>query len=442
MNNFPPYKVIPTSCLKAYKRNSRTHSDLQIDQIVASITEFGFTNPILADADNTVIAGHGRLLAADKLGITNVPVIVLDGLTDAQKQAYVIADNKLALNAGWDDELLKLELSALDEVNFDLSLLGFSDGELGDIFGKYDNYMTGENAGSMSRDFGVPPFSVLNARSGWWRERKKQWMQSIGDEGESRQGALAAESSLVGQINSGVSILDPVMAEIVCRWFGVPAGVALDPFAGDSVFGYVAGSTGMKFKGIELREEQALLNSERTAGLDCEYFCDTSENMDAYIENDSMDLVFSCPPYADLEVYSDNPDDLSTMPHAEFFAALDSILANTFNKLKDNRFAVVVVGEVRDKSGNYISLVPRTVATMIAAGYSYYNEIILVTPVGTLPMRAGKSMSASRKIGKTHQNILVFLKGSATEAAGVMGDIEGFMDTDGSFLEDGAISED
>lgn len=117
-----------------YARNSRTHSDSQVAQIAASIREFGFTNPVLIDDKDGIIAGHGRVLAARKLKLDEVPCIRLSHLTEAQKKAYVIADNKLALNSGWDEELLKLEIDELQEVNFDLSLLGFDDIELSKIY--------------------------------------------------------------------------------------------------------------------------------------------------------------------------------------------------------------------------------------------------------------------------------------------------------------------
>ena len=118
---------VAISELIPYARNSRTHSDEQVAQIAASIKEFGWTNPILIDGESGIIAGHGRLLAARKLGMKEVPVIQLSGMTDTQKKAYIIADNKLALNAGWDDELLKLEIEELDGEGFDISLLGFDD---------------------------------------------------------------------------------------------------------------------------------------------------------------------------------------------------------------------------------------------------------------------------------------------------------------------------
>src|SRR5580692_5528822 len=111
-------------------KNPRTHSDAQVDQIAASIDEFGFNNPILVDTKAGIIAGHGRLLAARKLGLKEVPVIVLDHLTEAQKRAYIIADNQLALNAGWDENLLRQELVALQNEDFNLDLMGFDDEDL------------------------------------------------------------------------------------------------------------------------------------------------------------------------------------------------------------------------------------------------------------------------------------------------------------------------
>ena len=124
---------IPTADLIPYARNTRTHSPEQVAQIAGSIREFGFTNPVLIDAENGIIAGHGRVMAASKLGLAKVPCIRLAHLTETQKRAYIIADNKLALNAGWDEEMLGLELADLREADFDLSLLGFDETELGDI---------------------------------------------------------------------------------------------------------------------------------------------------------------------------------------------------------------------------------------------------------------------------------------------------------------------
>jgi ParB-like chromosome segregation protein Spo0J len=123
----------PISELIPYARNSRTHSDTQVAQIAASIREWGWTMPILVDEDGNVIAGHGRIMAAQKLGIADVPCMTATGWSEAKRRAYVIADNKLALNAGWDDDVLKLELQDVDALGFDLTLTGFEPDEIGGL---------------------------------------------------------------------------------------------------------------------------------------------------------------------------------------------------------------------------------------------------------------------------------------------------------------------
>lgn len=135
-------------------------------------------------------------------------------------------------------------------------------------------------------------------------------------------------------------------------------------------------------------------------------------------------MLFTCPPYADLEVYSDDPADLSTLAYPEFRAAYFDIVVKWCGLLRNDRFACCVVGEVRDKRGNYYDFVGDTVEAFRAAGLAYYNEAILVTAVGSLPIRAGKQFSAGRKLGKTHQNVLVFVKGDGKRAAEACGEVD------------------
>lgn len=131
----PAYKTAAVADLIPYARNSRTHSEAQVSKIAASIREFGFLNPVIVDGSSGIIAGHGRIMAAQKLGIETVPVIEASHLTDAQRRAYVIADNRLALDAGWDDEMLRVELEDLADADFDLDVLGFDAGELSEAMG-------------------------------------------------------------------------------------------------------------------------------------------------------------------------------------------------------------------------------------------------------------------------------------------------------------------
>jgi ParB-like chromosome segregation protein Spo0J len=132
--DFPAYRIMKVEALIPYIRNARTHTDAQIAQIAASIREFGFTNPILIDSERGVVAGHGRLLAARKLGMVEVPVVELAHLTPAQKRAYALADNRLALSAGWDEEMLRIEIEDLKSIGVDLALTGFENMEIDQLF--------------------------------------------------------------------------------------------------------------------------------------------------------------------------------------------------------------------------------------------------------------------------------------------------------------------
>ena len=145
-------EMAPIDSLKPYKKNSRSHSESQIDKIVASITEFGFTNPILIDGNKQIIAGHGRVLAGKKMGLTEVPVISLDYLSEAQKRAYVIADNKIALDSDWDFGLLASELQAITDDGFDIELTGFSTDELDSLMKSLEPKETKDTASELDLD--------------------------------------------------------------------------------------------------------------------------------------------------------------------------------------------------------------------------------------------------------------------------------------------------
>jgi len=178
---------------------------------------------------------------------------------------------------------------------------------------------------------------------------------------------------------------------------------------------------GRRYVGIELRPEQIQSNQEQAAAI-----CDGKRP--EWIEGDAIDVsaltprylfdfLFSCPPYGNLERYSDDPRDLSTLDYKSFVAKYRQCVAAACARLKENRFACFVVGDFRDVRGNYVNFVSDTIAAFLAAGLKLYNEAILVTCVGSLPIRAGKQFTASRKLGKTHQNVLVFVKGDGQRAA-------------------------
>ena len=231
---------------------------------------------------------------------------------------------------------------------------------------------------------------------------------------------------LAAQPQSGTSIFDPVLCELAYRWFSPPAGRVLDPFAGGSVRGIVAAMLGRRYTGIDLRAEQIAANEDQAAAI-CkdlmpEWIAGDSRNMgDLLPAGYAADFVFSCPPYGDLETYSDDPNDLSTMEYPAFVTAYREIITAAVANLAPDRFACFVVGDFRDKKGFYCGFPSATIAAFEAAGARLYNEAVLVTAVGSLPIRAGRAFESARKLGKTHQNVLVFCKGDprrATEACG------------------------
>ena len=230
-------------------------------------------------------------------------------------------------------------------------------------------------------------------------------------------------------LDTGTSIFDPVVCELAYTWFAPVGGVVLDPFAGGSVRGIVASKLKRQYIGHELRQEQVTANRQQADDICTDdemppiWICGDSRKIDATCKDVDADFIFSCPPYADLEVYSDDPQDISTLGYEDFKKAYFEIIKKACDRLKNDRFACFVVGEVRDNRGNYYDFVGDTVEAFKAAGLNYYNEAILVTSVGSLPIRAGKQFSASRKLGKTHQNILVFIKGDGKKAAQACGDI-------------------
>ena len=438
--DIPEYKSIDIDLLIPYARNSRTHSDSQVTKIASSIKEFGFLNPVIVDKDNGIIAGHGRVMAAKKLGLKEVPILLVEHLTEAQKRAYIIADNRLALDAGWDEEMLMVEIAELEDLGFDLQLTGFEVGELESIkLEQTTEDLSGDknNISSLSERFLISPFSVLNAREGWWQNRKRNWL-GLGIKSEEGRDIsptnvsanLPEDHYMAGRGNNdGGSIFDPVLCELAYTWFSPVGGVVLDPFAGGSVRGIVASKLKRQYIGHELRQEQVTANRQQADDICTDdemppiWICGDSRKIDATCKDVDADFIFSCPPYADLEVYSDDPQDISTLGYEDFKKAYFEIIKKACDRLKNDRFACFVVGEVRDNRGNYYDFVGDTVEAFKAAGLNYYNEAILVTSVGSLPIRAGKHFSASRKLGKTHQNILVFIKGDGKKAAQACGDI-------------------
>lgn len=297
-----------------------------------------------------------------------------------------------------------------------------------------------ENALKLAERFIIPPFTQLDARSGAWQERKRMWLDLGLRSEKGRTARTFAEgggkddvSQKILALTNGQSIFDPVLCELLYRWYCPREGLSFDPFAGGSVRGLVAAITGRHYVGVDLSDLQVQANM-----LQAKEFQSRSvypdEFQPTWITGDSrsitaepeewglpewVDFIMSCPPYHDLEKYSADPLDLSNMSWPEFIAAYREIIEASCAILRPNRFAAFVVGEIRGPDGTYRNFVGETVRAFVSAGLDYYNEALLVNPAGTLPLRAAKQFVATRKLGRTHQSILIFVKGDpklATEA--------------------------
>jgi DNA modification methylase len=428
---------IPLEKLIAYAGNPRKN-DHAVEAVASAIKRFGFRVPVLAKSDGSLIDGHLRVKAAKHLGMKEVPVVLCDDLSEADIKALRISINRMAELAEWDSELLSAELEGLAAEGITLEDVGFDTAaleELGADLGL--NQSEQPETKKLSDRFGVAPFSVLNAREGWWQDRKRSWL-SLGIQselGRSDDALKFSEACKKGYASdsaelAGTSIFDPVLCELAYSWFCPKDGMVLDPFAGGSVRGIVASQLGRKYVGVELRAEQVAANKaqqEICSGPIPVWNCGDSREIATICKEVQSDFVFSCPPYADLERYSDNPSDISTLSYEAFLAAYRQIIEAACSLLKQDRFACFVVGDVRDKRGAYRNFVGDTVEAFRSAGLDYYNEAILVTAAGSLPIRAGKQFSASRKLGKTHQNVLVFVKGDGKKAAQACGEVTPFV---------------
>ncbi len=398
-------------------------------------------------------------------------VVRASSLTKEEQKEFIIADNSSF--GEWDYDRLANEWNAEDlnswgvdvwqPENYAGSGGGFGGGAADLAIHEQEENGGGETADpalqlSLNDKFIVPPFSVLDTRQGYWQERKNKWRAIIGEISGSRNNLLiqsyemrynhiykkyTKERQALGigfkeffekyvpqeekdaanaTVHSvGTSLFDPVLSEVLCRWFTPYTGAKIfDCFAGDTQKGFVFGYCGYEFCGIELRKEQVKINEEVLADrkLPVRYICDDGQNVAKHFEYESQDMLFSCPPYYDLEKYSDLDNDASNQPtYEEFLRILDNAFSSALTCLKQNRFAVVVVGDVRSKeTGCYYDLPSDIKRIFIRNGAHLYNDIILIECVGSSGMRAENNMNRNgRKATKVHQNVLIFYKGDPTQ---------------------------
>lgn len=271
-----------------------------------------------------------------------------------------------------------------------------------------------------------PPVSVFDTKQGYWQKRKREWKERGLRSDTGREDALLGKglkelAEKHGSKLTGTSIFDPVLCEVVYKWFCPEKGVVYDPFAGGSVRGIVAEVCGLKYIGIDLSQKQIdanQINADKF-GVCPAWFCDDSKNADKYLQDESADMVFSCPPYHNLEKYSNHPLDLSNMNYTDFIEAYREIITKACNKLKKDRFAVFVVGDIRDKRGAYRDFISETKQIFKENGLCLYNEMILLEQYGSRVLTAAGIFKAKKKVVKVHQNVLVFYKGDVQNIKGL-----------------------
>ena len=296
----------------------------------------------------------------------------------------------------------------------------------------------------LSGRFLAVPFSVFRVDSDIWQNRKNQWL-ALGIQSEvGRGGNLLKMSDTILNLSKpkpnswltyntdgdsfmakvmeerggGTSTFDPVLCELAYSWWCPKGGQIIDPFAGGSVRGIVASFMGYNYWGSELRPEQVEANIVQGKSIvpshTPTWACGDAWHM--LRDAPEADFIFSCPPYGNLEVYSDLEGDISNMEYVDFLGAYSKIVKHACRKLKNNRFACFVVSNFRDKkTGFYYDFVGDTIQAFAMAGMHFYNDAVLVTPVGSLSVRVGRQFQQNRKLGKLHQNVLVFFKGDVKQ---------------------------
>jgi len=408
--------------------------DPDYEKLKKSILEFDYVEPIIINMredSNVLVGGHQRLKILRELGWEEVEASVVN-LDSEREKALNLAMNKV--QGRWDEELLAEVLQGIDqwltdeEPDFDLEATGFDRGELDAILDEMavagdSDWDPDQPRASLSDRFVVPPFTVLDARQGYWRARKEAWYeQGIATEAGRENLDDTVASGWVSRGNEkGGSAFDPVLAEIAYKWFCPVGGAVLDPFAGESTKGIVAALLGFDYTGIEVRGEQVQANDQQWQAISAgpgvgepRWITGDAAELDSLLAGGKQyDFIFTSPPYYDLEIYSENEKDGSAFKDYESFMAwYKDIFAQAIKRLSDNAFIMVKVGEIRDKkTGAYRNFVGDNIRCFMDLGLHYYNEAVLVTPVGSLPVRAGRQFVSGRKLGKAHQNILVFYKG-------------------------------
>ena len=418
--------------LSTHPRNIR-HGD--IGAICTSLAAHGQYRPIVVQrSTGFILAGNHTYQAARSLGWSDIAVTHVE-CDDDQALRILLVDNRANDLATYDDSALSDLLKELAATDLGLDGTLYDGDALDDLIRDIGD---STDRPSLTDQFGVPPFTVLDTRQGYWQQRKEKWIAQGIESDIGRDADLAIQTKHMiehgmidpnSRLGNGTSIFDPVLCEMLVRWFSPSQGTIIDPFAGGSVRGIISSLLGRVYHGIDLRPEQITANIKQadsiiTDGLSRPHWIvGDSMNIADLLGSTQADMILTCPPYGSLERYSDDPADLSAMTVDDFGDAYTHIIAETMSLLRDDSFACIVVGDYRDKKGFYRNFVSQTIDAVLATGAHLYNEAILVQMVGTGAMMASPYMRGTRKMVKMHQNVLVFVKGDPKKAAIRCGDL-------------------
>ncbi len=455
-------EVFPINGLHTFHNNPRKGD---VDAIAESLAARGQYRPIVVNRGSftgrplEILAGNHTFMAAKLLGWKTIQATTVD-VDDEGATQIVLADNRLADLGDYDDTILTELLQSLE--TFDGT--GYDESDLEQLLDILNvSEIDKQRKGALADRFGIPPMTVIDTRRGEWQDRKRAWVDMIGDsrEGRTAETFVAVSTNYsnwatVREIalgknpseteketeekyqhiltpykgKSGVSEFYPCLTEILVSWFSAKGAHIIDPWAGGIVRGAVASYLGRDYTGIDLSANQVETNRtriEEIGGLsgNIEYLVGDSRKVLTTLPTGKYGMVLGCPPYYGLEKYSDSPEDLSNMDTASFDDAMGEIFTELNRVLMDNAFAVFVVGSVRDpKTGGMRDMRALLYNIATSVGWKLSSDAVLVNNVGTTAMRVGRSFVGTRTLGRTHQDVLVFVKGNRKQAALACGDVE------------------
>lgn len=288
----------------------------------------------------------------------------------------------------------------------------------------------------------VPPFSILDTSVNAWLTRRNEWERMIRNRSDNVRNvtiikhntpylnAMDYDEGYKGlERNGNTSTFDPFLCEILIKWFSRPGDTIYDPFAGGHVRGAVSGMLGRSYCGCDINPLQVSANQDAWDDICSRYDAQAFGSVEWLVQDSNAmstdfryNMLLTCPPYYNLEVYTTDPNDISTMKtYEQFRERYRSIIKLGYDMLEDDSFAVIVVEELRDKNGIFYGFVPDTIRAFEDAGFLYYNEMILENRIMSLGVRCPKYFDRSRKVGRHHQNVLVFFKGNPKNIEGKFG---------------------